>query len=126
LDRTVVPDDIKALLQKAEELHRAGREREAWALCFSIFTGIFTRHWFLTIPPEATEYETLALIRKKTKALGTAPFSEAANQVKGFAGFEQFVRHWIVFAYGGQEPAAGTFEEALDSCRELMEGGAGA
>ena len=108
IDKEAFPDEPRMLLQKAEELHRKGKIREAWALCFRTFTAIFTKYWFLSVPAEATEYETLTLVRKNST-------DSSINE------FAAFVRHWISFAYGGREPAAGTFEQALASCRVLVE-----
>jgi len=113
------PDEPRRLLEQAEELHRAGRIREAWALCFRAFIAAFTRYWFLSFPAEATEYETLAVVRKAGSAGNTEGAESAGNA--GSTGFAVFVRRWIVFAYGGREPAAGSFEEAVSSCRRLLD-----
>jgi hypothetical protein len=93
-----------ALLEEAAALHRSGKIREAWARCFRAFCAAFEEVRLLSLPPEATEYETLALVR------GGAPAPA----------FETFVRRWVRLAYGGISPGAGTFEEALASCRTLL------
>ncbi|GHV84943.1 hypothetical protein AGMMS50230_05510 [Spirochaetia bacterium] len=99
------------LLEEAAELHRAGKIREAWALCFRAFTAAFEELRFLSFPPEATEYEALALVRTNTTDI-SGPASNTA--------FEVFIRRWINLAYGGKFPEAGNFEEALNSCRSML------
>ena len=106
------PEDCQKLLQQAEECYRKGKIREAWALCFRAFIGIFAKLWFVPFPAEATEYESLALVRKNYSS------SVASNNVKYF---EDFIHHWIIFAYGGQEPETGSFEQAVASCKTLLE-----
>ncbi|MDR2702107.1 MAG: hypothetical protein LBB72_06730 [Spirochaetaceae bacterium] len=109
------PDyEPRQLLEKAEELHRNGEIREAWALCFRAFIASFTRYFSarqFSLPVEATEYEALALVRK------------SAVENVDIKGFDLFVPRWVGFAYGGREPAAGMFEEALASCRSLLASG---
>jgi len=100
---TPVPDEPRRLLEEAENLHRAGKIREAWALCFRAFVAFFAGCF--PLPAEATEYEALALARKNGADTG---------------GFSLFVRRWVAFAYGGREPAAGMFEESLGVCRSLL------
>jgi len=100
---TPVPDEPQRLLEEAEKFHRAGKIREAWALCFRAFAAFFAG--LFPLPAEATEYEALALARK--------------NGVDT-AGFSVFVRRWVGFAYGGREPAAGMFEESLSGARLLL------
>jgi hypothetical protein len=111
------PDyEPRQLLEKAEELHRRGKIREAWALCFQAFIASFTRYFtarHFSFPAEATEYEVLALVRKNVTGAENA----------GIGGFDLFVPRWVGFAYGGREPAAGMFEEALASCRSLLSSG---
>ncbi|MCL1814350.1 MAG: hypothetical protein FWG27_00795 [Treponema sp.] len=109
------PDEPRQLLNQAEERHRAGRIREAWALCFRAFIAAFTQCWFLSFPAEATEYETLTLVNQVQRS------SQQNNAAGNSAGFTVFIRRWIGFAYGGREPAGGNFEEALTSCRSLLE-----
>jgi len=109
--KKALPDEPQLLLQQAEEFNRKGKKREAWALCFRAFTAIFSAYWFIPIPAEATENETLCLVRQ-TPELGVNSLID---------GFAAFVRQWISFAYGGREPEAGAFEQALASCRTLLE-----
>jgi len=101
--RELVPDEPRRLLEEAENLHRAGKIREAWALCFRAFAAFFAGHF--PLPAEATEYEALALARKNGVNTG---------------GFDVFVRRWVAFAYGGRMPAAGMFEESLDGAKEIF------
>ena len=95
-------DDPVRLLEQAEALHRGGAIREAWALCFRAFLAAFGVRRGRAVPPETTEYEALAL---------------AGDQSGGFS---RFVMQWIGLAYGGADPAAGGFEQALEDCRLLF------
>ncbi|MCL1813016.1 MAG: hypothetical protein FWG29_05790 [Treponema sp.] len=104
-------EECNTLLRQAEELYSKGRIREAWALCFRAFISVFTKLWFFPFPAEATEYESLAIVQKAS----TPDLSD------GIKSFEDFIRNWIVFAYGGQEPVLGSFEQAVVSCRTLLE-----
>ena len=106
-------EDTKRLLKQAEELHRKGRIREGWSLCFRAFISVFSKLLFFPFPAEATEYEALVLVRKNFTAV-------MPDKAGGIDGFETFIHHWITFAYGGKDPAPGSFEEALASCTLLL------
>ncbi|MCL1927596.1 MAG: hypothetical protein FWG07_02240 [Treponema sp.] len=117
-------EEYQTLLRQAEELHRKGKIREAWALCFRAFISVFTKLWFFPFPAEATEYESLAIVRKNYSVPALSNEENKANTPDfsgGIKSFEDFIRNWIIFAYGGQEPAAGSFEQAVVSCRILLE-----
>jgi hypothetical protein len=111
IDDPARPEECAKLLKQAEEYHKKGETREAWAMCFRAFLSVFTSHWFVHFPAEATEYESLAMLHKST---GSGTLS------KSIKSFEEFIRYWISFAYGGREPAAGSFEQAVASCRLLL------
>jgi hypothetical protein len=96
--------DPRLLLEQAAAFHKEGKIREAWAYCFRAFTAAFTKRWGLLFPAESTEYEVLRL-----------------SGGKGGDGFKRFVSLWVHFAYGGKDPASGHFEEALESCRQILE-----
>jgi tetratricopeptide (TPR) repeat protein len=104
--REPVMEEPWALLEEAENKHRAGNIRAAWAYCLRAFTAFYAICFYL--PDDATEYEALALVRKHSG---------------GTEGFALFIRHWVRFAYGGVEPKAGLFEDALASCKALLESG---
>jgi hypothetical protein len=100
------------LLDQAQDLYLGGRIREAWAACFAGAIAAYTRRRGVFFPPDATEYDCLALVR--------ALDAEAAGE-GGFAGL---VLHWIDLAYRGVPPGMGTFEAALAFCRSLDAPGA--
>ncbi|MDR0496592.1 MAG: hypothetical protein LBH42_03155 [Treponema sp.] len=108
------PDEPWRLLEQAGEHHRKGRIREAWALCFRAYIAAFTGVLFFSLPPEATEYEILALIRQNTAGADLHRIM-----------FSSFVNTWVGFAYGGREPPGGSFEDALVSCRTMLENNSG-
>jgi hypothetical protein len=107
------PPDPGELLEEAASLHGRGELRGAWALCFRAFCAAFTARRRLppVLPPGATEYETLALLRGAGKG-GEGEDSSAP--------FSQFVDRWVRFAYGGVEPEPGSFEASLAACRSLL------
>jgi len=111
----------EALFAKAEDLFRRGALREAWAACLSGCLAAFTAVYSLYFPADATEYGCLALVNESLPG-------EKETFKKAFA---ELVCNWILFAYGGRPPAAGSFEEALSFGRSLLQerygsGGTGA
>jgi hypothetical protein len=108
------PGNPEKLLEEAAALHKKGKIREAWALCLKAFSAVFAERFRLYFPPEATEYETLALVKK---AAGKNTGADAASLT---APFDLFVGRWIQFAYGGKTPEEGCFENSLAACRSLL------
>lgn len=102
-EREPAAEEPWQLLEEAGTIHRAGKIRQAWALCFRAFTAFYALYF--PLPADATEYEALALARKN------------CGNAEGFA---LFIRRWVNFAYGGLEPKEGMFEEAIASCRSLL------
>jgi hypothetical protein len=94
-----------SLLELARDLYSRGRIREAWAACFAGAIAAYTRRRGLFFPPDATEYDCLALVR--------------ASGLPGAGGFEDLVLHRIDLAYRGLPPGPEAFEKALDFCRSL-------
>jgi hypothetical protein len=106
--RAIIPNarkDPASLLGLAQDLYSRGRIREAWAACFAGAIAAYTRRRGLFFPPDATEYDCLALVR--------------ASGFPGSGGFEELVLHRIDLAYRGLPPGPGAFERALDFCRSL-------
>ncbi|MDR2050035.1 MAG: hypothetical protein LBP69_11335 [Treponema sp.] len=91
------------LLKEAAALHAEGRIREAWAFCFRAFIASLSFRWGIAFPPEATEYEALALAGTRN------------------GDFPRFVSRWIAFAYGGKTPEEGAFDQSVEACRRLVE-----
>ena len=88
----------ESLFLKAENFYKNGFFYEAWAACFSGCLAAYTKHHSIHFPKDATEYGCLKLV-KKTLADNT--------------GFEDLVRCWILFIYGGLTPEESAFEKAL-------------
>jgi hypothetical protein len=105
------PEDPAALLDRARELHRQGRLREAWAACLAGTFAAYSRRRGLLFPRDATEYDCLGLVRASE---GGEAGPERA------AGFETLVRRWVAFAYAGEAPGAGDFERSLGFGRSLL------
>jgi hypothetical protein len=110
-----LPQVPEQLLKEAAALHGKGKIREAWALCFRAFSAAFSLRLKTIFPPDATEYETLSLVRE------TALIKNTPNGPELSAPFTQFVNRWVGFAYGGKEPEPGTFETSLADCHTLLE-----
>ena len=89
------------LLERARALHGEGKLREAWGYCFSGAAAAFSQYRGMVFPPNATEYDCLAL-------------------VPAVPGFRALVNAWADLAYGGKIPPEGAFEGALDFCRSLL------
>jgi hypothetical protein len=93
------------LLARARAFYAEGLYRDAWAACFSATCAAWVGRG-VNFPPDATEYECLALVR----------VSGAAETVD----FTDLVRTWIDFAYGGIAPQTGAFEKASAFCQSLI------
>jgi hypothetical protein len=93
------------LLAHARAFYAEGLYRDAWAACFSATCAAWAGRG-VNLPPDATEYECLALVR----------VSGAAETVD----FTDLVRTWIAFAYGGIAPQTGAFEKASAFCESLI------
>jgi hypothetical protein len=100
------PESPQFLFARAEDFFRGGNLREAWAACLAGCIGACTRYRSLSFPSDATEYGCLELVRRALPA-------EAG-------GFDDLVRSWIFFAYGGRTPNQGAFEKALAYGRSLL------
>jgi hypothetical protein len=101
--------DPAALLEAALAFHREGKIREGWALCFRAFLAALARRG-INFPDEATEYEALALTRRK-KDIDTG-YKEQ---------FEEFIQCWVSFAYGGKTPAENSFDLSVRNCQSLLD-----
>jgi hypothetical protein len=98
----------EALLQKARAFFAQGDLRRAWGFCAAAAIGSWPAYRGLAFPPDATEYGCVELVR----ASGAGRHNEAEA-------FAALVNHWVSFAYGGQLPPEGSFEEALTFCESL-------
>jgi hypothetical protein len=104
-------EDPEALLEKARALYGGGDIRRAWGFCLAAMLETWSRRRGLNFPPDATEYDCLALVRASANA------GPAAGETETFA---SVIKRWVNLAYGGRRPPAGSFEEALAFCRSLL------
>jgi hypothetical protein len=104
----------ESLLEKARVLHGEGNIRRAWGLCLAALVKSWSRYRSLSFPPDATEYDCLALVRAKGGAAGTGDKGRGETEC-----FAAAVHCWVALAYGGILPPAGSFEETLAFCRSL-------
>jgi hypothetical protein len=110
------------LLDRAQDLYLGGRIREAWAACLAGAIAAYTRRRGVFFPPDATEYDCLALVRASDAEAAVG--NEVPPQTAGEGGFAGLVLCWIDLAYRGIPPGMGTFEAALAFCRSLDASGA--
>ncbi|MDR2768135.1 MAG: hypothetical protein LBB82_07410 [Treponema sp.] len=99
-----------ALLAEAQALHERGRVREGWAHCLRAFLALFAARGFDT-GGETTEYEALERLRRGVH--GALPGAPAL--------FENFLKRWIPFAYGGKTPSGESFAASVSDCKKLLE-----
>ena len=99
-------ENPQSLFTKAEGFFRSGNLREAWAACLAGCIEACSKYRALSFPADATENGCLDLVRHSIPA-------EAA-------GFDDLVRNWVHFAYGGRPPGEGAFENALAYGRSLL------
>jgi hypothetical protein len=102
----------ESLLEEARRLYGRGEIRRAWGCCLAALLESWAQYRALCFPPEATEYECLALVR-------------AAGAPGEAAAFAAFVNRWAALAYGGKPPPEGGFAEALALCQSLIPAPAG-
>jgi hypothetical protein len=103
----------EALLEKAQALYGEGQIRRAWGFCLAALIQAWSRYRALAFPPDATEYDCLALVRAEAARTGPAGTAREAEN------FASAVGRWVALAYGGRMPPAGSFEETLAFCRSL-------
>jgi hypothetical protein len=99
----------EALFARARFFHEGGFLKQAWAHCLAGTLAAWRRRG-VVFPPDATEYDCLALVRK-------AVSGEGASDSEGFA---SLVGSWVAFAYGGRTPSAEDFEVSLHYGRSLL------
>jgi hypothetical protein len=115
------PEAPGALLNRAELFYGQGRYRDAWALCLAGAIAAYDRYRGLSFPPDATEYECLALVRSAAGGSSPADGSRGEEGGPGEArGFAALVLCWVSLAYGGKVPGPGAFESSLAFCRSLL------
>jgi hypothetical protein len=116
-----LPEAPETLLSRAALFYGQGRCREAWALCLAGAVAAYGRYRGLPFPPEATEYECLALVRSAPAEI--SPADGGPGEGGGPAedrGFTALVLYWVSLAYGGKAPGPGAFESSLAFCRSLL------
>ena len=96
---------------RARFFHEGGFLRQAWAHCLAGTLAAWRRRG-VVFPPDATEYDCLALVRKAVSGSGAS----------GQDGLARLVGAWVAFAYGGRTPPEEDFEESLRYGRSLLSG----
>jgi len=98
------------ILQKAMDFYDQKNLRMAWGHCTAAAILSWTVYRGLVFPPGATESECTNIACSTPSCSG----SEAHA-------FNRLINNWINFAYAGQFPPAGSFEEAAAFCRSMRE-----
>jgi len=96
------------ILQKAVDFHNQENLRMAWGYCTAAAILSWTAYRGLVFPPGATESECANIA-------GSMP---SCSSYEAHA-FNKLINSWINFAYAGQVPPAGSFEEAAAFCRSM-------
>jgi len=96
------------ILQKAIDFHDQKNIRMAWGYCTAAAILSWTVYRGLVFPPGATESEC-------TNIACSAPSCGSSEA----HAFNKLINNWINFAYAGQLPPSGSFEEAAAFCRSM-------
>jgi len=96
------------ILQKAMDFHDQKNLRMAWGYCTAAAILSWTAYRGLVFPPGATENECTTM----------ACSMPSCSSYEAHA-FNKLINNWINFAYAGQLPPAGSFEEAAAFCRSM-------
>jgi hypothetical protein len=100
----VSDENPETLFDRADNYFQRGLLREAWASCLCGAISAYSQYMDLTFPPDATEYNCLELVKSRFIS------EDASSNAEGFG---NLVRNWVLLAYGGRNPAGGSFEKAL-------------
>jgi hypothetical protein len=95
----------ETLFDRADDYFQHGLVREAWASCLCGAISAYNQYMEVTFPPDATEYNCLEMVKSRFKQ------GDANSHVSEFG---DLVRNWVLLAYGGRDPADGSFERALE------------
>jgi len=103
-------EDPKILLGKAIKFHERGETRLAWGYCTAAAIWSWPTYQGIVFPPNATESDCASLV-----------ISKANNNSQAHT-FNKIIKHWVYFAYAGKLPPEGSFEEAINLCKNLGAG----
>ena len=107
-------EDPNLLLEKAIRFQKNGETRLAWGYCTSAAIHSWPYYRGIVFPPDATENDCADIVRTKNAADAKAPADSILADE-----FCRLIKHWIYFAYAGQLPPQGSFEEAIALCKSL-------
>ncbi|MCL1959619.1 MAG: hypothetical protein FWF68_08465 [Spirochaetes bacterium] len=99
------PDD---LLEKAAYFFEHENLRLAWGYCTAAAILSWSLYRGLVFPPNATESDCAGMVKSMT-----------ADNPDEAGAFCSLINDWVSFAYAGQLPPAGHFEEAAAFCKLL-------
>ncbi|MCL2764272.1 MAG: hypothetical protein FWD40_03195 [Treponema sp.] len=95
------------LLEKALNYNEQGETRLAWGCCAAAAIWSLPAYHGINFPPNATENDCVNIINAMT-----------ANNPQALL-FGRLIKYWVYFAYAGQLPPEGSFEEAVGLCRSM-------
>jgi hypothetical protein len=107
-------ENPEVFFARARFFHEGGLLRQAWAHCLAGTLAAWKRRG-VAFPPDATEYDCLALVRKAVSGDGDSGLEDLARLIGA----------WVAFAYGGRTPPAEDFEVSLRYGRSLLAGPGG-
>jgi len=100
-------EDPKLLLEKALKFHEQGDIRLAWGYCAAAAIFSWPIYRGINFPPNATESDCVNIV-----------ISKSTDSLKANA-FSRVIKNWVYFAYAGQLPPEGSFEEAVSLCKSI-------
>jgi len=95
------------LLEKALNYHEQGNIRLSWGYCTSAAIWFLQIYRGLVFPPNATENDCAKI------------FSLKSENQKEVNAFNSLINHWVYLAYGGINPPAESFNEAIKFCTTI-------
>jgi hypothetical protein len=98
----------KKLLEKAVNFFQQDNLRMAWGYCIAAVILSWQLYRGLVFPPNATENDCVNLVE-----LSSSCDIDEKNT------FSVLIKNWVNFAYAGRLPPSGSFEEAVNFCKNL-------
>ena len=103
-------ENPQALLEKAMDFFEQGNLRMAWGYCTAAAILSWPLYRGVNFPPNATESDCVDIVSSMPA------FNR--DEVQDFC---KLIKYWVNFAYAGQLPPSGSFEEAAAFCKSMRD-----
>jgi len=113
------------LLEKAVNFHKQGELRLAWGYCAASSIQLWSLYAGIIFPANATENDCVNLIKKTADNFNPVIVKDETSRediTSKASKLEKIINTWIRFAYAGNAPPDGQFEEAVNFCKTLKDG----